>query len=311
MADRTIPAQPEESENAEISLKPAKTYGEQVEIIRSKGFIVDNDEVCIAFLQTTNYYRLSAYLLPFRKPDGSYFENIKFSRIQRIYEFDSCLRSVLFQCIEKIEIYLRTQIAYYSGHHFGALGYLNADNFSPRHNKEKFETLVLKCIEENKQSLVVKHHIEKYSGKFPVWVIIEFFSMGMLSYFYGDMKTQDQKALAKNMYQTSPAYLRSWLRCLTDLRNRCAHYARLYYWIFPAVPKLPSSTGYKADRKLFSQLLMLKLLYPDDIQWNERIFPQLEKLIKDYAGDISLKHIGFPKNWSELLEFENKRKPQG
>ena len=29
---------------------------------------------------------------------------------------------------------------------------------------------------------------EKYDGKFPIWVIIEFFSMGMLSYFYVFMR---------------------------------------------------------------------------------------------------------------------------
>lgn len=32
--------------------------------------------------------------------------------------------------------------------------------------------------------------MEKYGGKFPLWVIIEFFSMGMLSYFYSTLKCQ-------------------------------------------------------------------------------------------------------------------------
>lgn len=92
-------------------MKSPKTFEEQMKIIKEKGFIVDNEESCIEFLKQANYYRVSAYLLPFRKRDGKYFPNINFHRIKRIYEFDSRLRGVLFNCIEKIELHLRTQLA--------------------------------------------------------------------------------------------------------------------------------------------------------------------------------------------------------
>ena len=39
-----------------------------------------------------------------------------------------------------------------------------------------------------------------YDGQFPIWVIIEFFSMGMLSYFYKDMVTEDKKAMTTYDY---------------------------------------------------------------------------------------------------------------
>ena len=83
-------------------MKKPKTFAQQVEIIKEKGFIIDNDTECIGFLKQANYYRLSAYFLPFRKKDGTYFSNINFHRIQRIYEFDSRLRGVLFNYIEKV-----------------------------------------------------------------------------------------------------------------------------------------------------------------------------------------------------------------
>ncbi|WP_419041775.1 Abi family protein [Holdemanella porci] len=54
-------------------------------------------------------------------------------------------------------------------------------------------------------------------SQFPIWVIIEFFSMGMLSYLYADLKSADQKMIAKKSYHTSSVCLKSWLRCLTDL----------------------------------------------------------------------------------------------
>lgn len=95
-----------------VIMKLPKTYEEQVEIIKEKGFIVDDDKVCKAFLKQANYYRLSAYFLPFRKADGTYFENINFNRIKRIYDFDGRIRNLIFECIETIELYLRTQLAY-------------------------------------------------------------------------------------------------------------------------------------------------------------------------------------------------------
>ncbi|MFQ7050254.1 hypothetical protein [Agathobacter sp.] len=41
--------------------------------------------------------------------------------------------------------------------------------------------------------------------------------MGMLSYLYADLKSADQKMIAKKSYHTSSVCLKSWLRCLTDL----------------------------------------------------------------------------------------------
>lgn len=283
-------------------MKKPKTFAQQVEIIKEKGFIIDNDTECIRFLKQANYYRLSAYFLPFRKKDGTYFSNINFHRIQRIYEFDSRLRGVLFNYIEKVELYLRTQLAYYSGHVHGALGYMDGVIYNDRHNHEKFVKLLNVCIEENKSTSVVQHHKEKYGGNFPIWVIVEFFSMGMLSYFYADLQSGDQKYLAKELYGTSVVCLKSWLRCITDLRNRCAHYSRLYYWSFPALPKMPRELEMSPNRKLFSQILVLKLLYPDKKEWLNKVLIELKAIVEEYENDISLRHIGFPEDWYEQLE---------
>ena len=104
---------------------------------------------------------------------------------------------------------------------------------------------IVACIADNKRTLVVKHHNQKYGGKFPLWVLIEFFSMGTLSYLYADLLTPDKKQIASASFNTSADCLQSWLRCLTDLRNRCAHYSRLYYWIFSAVPKTPQNAPWR------------------------------------------------------------------
>lgn len=286
-----------------MQVKPAKTYQEQVDLIKEKGFIVDDREACITFLKQANYYRLSAYFLPFRKTDGTFVHGVHFQRVQRIYEFDNCIRILLLQAIERIELYTRTQLAYYLGHRYGPLGYLNDAIFSDKHNVSAFRKRIDRHIDENRQTLIVKHHMEKYGGKFPIWVLIEFFSIGSLSYLYADLISTDQKAIAKTAFSQSATCLKSWLRCLAELRNRCAHYSRIYYSAFSSTPKMPPNTTYNNPNNhlLFPQILMLKYLYPDKDEWRDRMLPGIANLIISSLPDIDLNHIGFPYNWREIL----------
>lgn len=286
-----------------MKLKRETTFEEQLELLRKKGIIINTPKDCIKFLQQVNYYRFSAYYLPFRDADSQIlFKNVEFERIKKIYEFDQAIRRLIFSAIEDIEIYLRTQIVYYHVHKYGSEGYRNPNCYNERHNHSDFSHRLSVCINENRKTLVVQHHMCKYDGHFPFWVIIEFFSMGMLSHFYRDLTTQDRKQVAKDLYNTNYKNLESWMRCITDLRNRCAHYSRVYYWIFPAIPKMPTEEKYIPTRRLFAQLYMLKLMHPNKEKWNNEFLNPLTKLVKKYKADISLKHLDFPYCWKSLLK---------
>lgn len=99
-----------------------------------------------------------------------------------------------------------------------------------------------------------------------------------------------------------PKLIESWLRCLTDLRNKCAHYSRLYYWIFTAMPSMPKDAPITADRKLFTQIMVLKYLYPTADKWDAKFVIPIKAMIEQYGNDILLKHIGFPDNWEEIFK---------
>jgi len=286
-----------------MELKKPTTFAQQARLLRDKQITIDEEEACIAFLSQVNYYRLSGYYLPFiRKDEEKCFTEISFERIENIYAFDTELRSLVLKTLEKIEIYIRTQLSYYHAHKYGPEGYMDEINFNKRHNHQVFLKHVASCINENKNSLVIKHHKKRYDGHFPIWVIVDYFSMGMLSYFYRGMKNPDKSALAQKLYGVNYQVLESWLRCVTDLRNRCAHYSRIYYWIFPALPKMPTGEKYIPTRRLFAQLYMLKLLYPEPNKWDEEFVRPLEKLMKKYGSYISKKHLDFPYRWKVMLK---------
>ena len=256
------------------TLKSPTTFQQQASILASRNVIINDFSYCESFLSRVNYYRLTGYLLPFiHNPGNTCSPNVTIEQIEGIYRFDEELRSLLSTVIEKIEIYLRTQLSYYSGHQYGADGYMDASNYNARHNHVVFLGLINRTIQDNSKAPAIHHHIVTYGGKFPIWVIVDYFQI-----------------------------LTSWMRCLTDLRNRCAHYSRLYYWIFPAIPAIPKGDPFRADRTLFSQLYMLKYMYPDPNKWNEDFIKPLAKLLAKYRTYISKSHIGFPYRWKSILK---------
>ena len=80
----------------------------------------------------------------------------------------------------------------------------------------------------------------KYEGKFPLWVIIEFFDFSDVSKMYSQLDTKLQKEIART-FNSNSTCLSSWLYCLTHLRNCCAHYARIYNTIMISIPVTPKN----------------------------------------------------------------------
>lgn len=283
-----------------MEVKKFLTFEEQLQYIKNKGFIISDKDKCLDFLKNVNYYNISAYFTPFKTKDGKYKSNIDFECIYKMHEFDRKIRVLIFPAIEEIELHLRAQLSYYHANNYGALGYLNSENYNKYHKHNCFvEKIQKECVKKNINNPIISHHQNKYDGKIPIWVIIEFFSIGMLSKFYSDMKTQDKKAIAKQVFDTSFIYLDTWLKCLTILRNKCAHYSRLYNTRFIVRPKLNLSFNKKPY--LFEQLIVLKNLYTSAKTWNNNFMISLSVLVEEYVEYINLEDIGFSENWKEIL----------
>lgn len=288
--------------------KPPLKYEEQLEKLKKRGCIINDDKKCISILKSINYYRLSAYFLPFKLDNGNYKEGLSFERVFSIYEFDRKLHGILFNALEETEIFFRSKIAYFHAHKYGALGYMDKANFSVKAElHENFIENFKREIDKNKNILFVKHHIYKYGGEFPIWAASEMFTFGMLSKFFANMTWQDRENLSNDIYKTNPKFVGSWLRCCTDLRNICAHYGRLYFRTFSAAPSGIYNLEEKSKRKLFGAILSLKKLYPFKDKWDNETLKKLMSLVDEHKSDIDLEHIGFSYNWIEELKNCNSK----
>ena len=103
-----------------MEVKQPTTYEWQINKLKTRGCIIDDEERCKEILSQVNYYRLNAYFLPFRK-GMNYRDGTNFIQVHMMYEFDRKLRSLIFRAIEEIEIYVRSQVAYYHAHKYGSL----------------------------------------------------------------------------------------------------------------------------------------------------------------------------------------------
>jgi len=284
--------------------KSPTTYEEQIEKLRQRGCRIDDEEFCLDCLRRVNYYRLSAYFLPFKRKDGSYIKGTSFRDVFNIYEFDRKMRNVLLLALEEVEVNLRARLAHLHAIEYGSIGYMDQSSYDEKHDHEKFLQDFQREIKHSKSSLVVQHHNNKYGNQFPVWVAVEFFSFGMLSRFFSDLPLVFRTKAAHEIFDCSPGEAQSWLLCCTKLRNACAHYGRLYYGLFSSIPKAiepPKSSDKYISRRLFLQILALRNLYPSDEKWNNEVANPIAALMTKYEASIKMWHIGFPADWEDKM----------
>jgi len=97
------------------------TFEEQVDLLRSRGLIITDDAKAVTILENINYYRLSAYFPPFQTAKDVFDEGTTLEAILSLYEYDRRLQNLILEASAKIEISVRTQLAYHLAHSYGAI----------------------------------------------------------------------------------------------------------------------------------------------------------------------------------------------
>ncbi len=101
------------------------TYEQHLFLLKSRGLIIDNPDEAITFLKQVNYYRLTAYCIPFQNPHDVFCPNTNFETLVQLYRMDEELRNKVFGMLVPIEIFLRTQLAYELTNSWGAFAHYN------------------------------------------------------------------------------------------------------------------------------------------------------------------------------------------
>lgn len=224
--------------------KPFKTYEEQIEILKERGLMFDDETAAKSFLEIDNYYSvINGYKEPFIiAGTENYIADTKFEYIKSVYQFDKALRHSILSTLLNIETMLKSIISYEFAKAYGECAYLDINSYNTynpnfiQHTKDLIETInkqIEICKNNNDISNDnIRHYITNH-GAIPIWVLCSHLKLGDLSKFYSCQKTQLKLEICNHIHSIyghffTPNDLYSFLRILTNIRNLCAHNLRIY-----------------------------------------------------------------------------------
>lgn len=292
-------------------MKAYQTYAEQVDLLVSRGMVVDDLEAAVETLRRVNYYRLSGYWYPFRRQTSSgredaFYAGTRFSDVVALYEFDVRLRTATFAALAPIELAIRALL----GHELGRIdpcAHLHPSVLGPTAQRGDTYSAWLRryeCELSRSREDFVDHHRQKYGGRLPVWAATELMDWGSLNYLYGFSPREVQDALADACGLTSPQ-LSTWLKVLNLVRNSCAHHGRLFNRVHTISPKLPR-VGIHPDldaaatewNRTFARLTLIQFLSDRLGLGRGRMLPAVVKTFPSVTI-VPISHMGVPVGWQK------------
>jgi len=259
--------------------KAPLAFPDQLQLLENRGLTIPDRDKAISYLKEISYYRLSAYFLPYQVVKDQFNGGVTFDQIIDTYSFDREVRLLVFDCIERIEIAIRTQVIYSM-----ALYYKDShwqDNKSlfitPFYNKignlvdpfSDFQAIISKAKTARTPEVFIKHYIDHYStpANPPSWMCLELLTIGELSHLYRGLKNNSDKKRIADFFDVHHTVFTSWLHTITYARNICAHHSRLWNRDFAIEPdKLLKPVGnwiskpFENNKRTFYFICVLKYL---------------------------------------------------
>ena len=291
--------------------KTPKTFTEQLEILKSRGMTVSDEQQAIFHLSQVNYYRLGAYWLPFEQTHSPHCfqENTHFEHVWDLYVFDRELRLLVLDAIERIEVAIRTQFAYEIAHRHGAHAFMNQQYFK---NTYKWNKLIenLQGEIDRADEVFIDHYKRNYDhpNMPPIWASCEVMSFGHLSKWYQLLAPRHTRKAISGHFDCAEMQFEGLLHHLVYLRNTCAHHSRLWNRKFTKTIAKPRNKPFglaqqcnfdqttSADRKLYNSLVFL-LYFMDKIAPQHTWRSRLLRLFNTHHN-IPKAWMGFPEQWA-------------
>lgn len=319
----------------EIYNKPPLTYTEQVELLSSRGMVISNKQRTERHLANISYYRLSAYMLPYKQKENgkildSFQEGVTWDTVYNLYVFDRKLRLLVFDAIERLEVAIRAQIIYQLSHKYGSHWQDRPEIFTPpktitlrdgrtvimdvygdiqKHIKEQ--------LHNNKAEVFIQHYCNKYDTPInpPSWMSVEVMYFNHLSRICTGLKLRADINGIASYFALPPKTFCSWLHTINYIRNICAHHARLWNRDMNIVPeKLAfsksldwvSSPDTVKRSKLYYFLCMLNYML-QTANPTSTFKHRIKDLLTEYQEVASLNAMGFQPDWMNEKMWDDKK----
>lgn len=279
------------------------SFIEQIDLLKQRGLNFDDENKALHTLANISYFRLKSYLAPLanNKEQWSFKPGSTFEGAYRLYKFDSKLRKLIAAEMEKIEISVRTQMAYQFANDYGAFWFLDNTNFT---DTEKHSNLLASIKAElarcdDEQILRFKRDYDDEMP--PAWMTMEVSSFGTLSMLYSYFVPGHTKRNIAKFYGISDSVFESWLHSIVYVRNICAHHSRIWNRALRIRPLFPRKTAKPflqtapANNKVYYVLSVMQY-FLQTINPKSSFATRIKQLICEYP-EVDIHAMGFPVDW--------------
>ena len=210
--------------------KDFKTIDEQIDILKKKGLIIDDNNMAYNILLKENYFFLNGYRHPFMNSptDRTFVSGSTFSELYALFQFDRYSRNIFFKNLLIIENRLKSVISYQLSKKYGykEKDYLNAKNFTRDPEKKR---RVKDVIDKMRRQIRINtgrhnatmHYLKNY-GYIPLWILVKVLSFGMVCELFSILTDEDKLEIS-SVFHMTVENLESFLPILSNYRNLCAH----------------------------------------------------------------------------------------
>lgn len=271
-------------------MKEHKTFNQQLTILRSKGMTVPINGQPKRFLEQENYYNvINGYKDLFLITNTNnniispeqYIPGTHFDELKALFLFDRELRILFLEHILIFENSFKTTLSYEFSKKYNKINsYLDINNYISNQPKDVLQqiSILTKTIHEKvDKDGAIKHYIQKH-GHVPLWVLVNYLTIGNLAHLYGVFKDSDKNVISKfyadkyfkqytctrNNFKLTSKEFSAGLKIINLVRNICAHDERLYNHKFGSIgisniAQFLNYTNYD-NEKLIVAVLFLKMV---------------------------------------------------
>lgn len=241
----------------------------QIEYLKSKWFIITDEQKVRWYLEKVWLHRLKRYFNTVEK-----YEWTDFQEIINAYIFDKSFRHINVSILETIEKSFKNQI------------WLNFENlldenlYQKQYKDSRLSFLYWKVWLLKNKDLEIKRNIEDY-WDIPIWLFIDKLHFWEVYKIFLDFKKENQYKIV-DYYWIDYKLFVNWLQCIAYLRNLCSHWENIFNKKFTYSVKaneLFEEFWITKNNSYISYFYILsifnKILSPN-YQWEEKIFKKLE-----------------------------------
>ena len=310
-----------------MKTKEFKTLDEQIEILKSRGLVINDVEKTKELLLRENYFFINGYRHIFmkNKKGQDFIKGTTFEELYAVFQFDRSFRNVLFKNLLIVENNLKSIMAYSLSKKYGIRekDYLKPSNFTSDNKKIRQVNDVLNKVKRQiklngKQHSATLHYLSNY-GFVPLWILVKLLTFGMINELYSILKSEDKLYIAQH-YNLDIETLATYISLLANYRNLCAHEDIVYehrtqkeildtkYHMKLSIPTTDEEYIY-GKNDMFAVVIMLKYMLTDndfadfvnEVDYDLKV---LDGKVESIAQSKILDRMGFPQNWTDIVNIK-------